>query len=204
MGFDFMNISQILSLTAFIITLSQGDQNPAFADSPSRHTSCFPGLRSRTWWAVSTSSSRSIRRCTISIQQIDARQRHVVRKVWKGAQRADLPPDQNLHFVFAFTLCCDKWPSSRWWIHAANITLGAEKEITVVLHEKLFHNNVKFLHKEYWTVECLWHCYRPRTALCWAACAVFSSPVSYSAQVFASFFACAAADWEASCGTCMR
>lgn len=136
---------------------------------------------------VSTSSSRSIRRCTISIQQIDARQRHVVRKVWKGAQRADLPPDQNLHFVFAFTLCCDKWPSSRSWIHAANITLGAEKEITVVLHEKLFHNNVKFLHKEYWTVECLWHCYRPRTALCWAACAVFSSPVSYSAQVFASF-----------------
>lgn len=136
---------------------------------------------------VSTSSSRSIRRCTISIQQIDARQWHVVREVWKGAQRADLPPDQNLHFVFAFTLWCDKWPSSRWWLHAASITLGAEKEITVVLHEKLFHNNMKFLHKEYWTVECLWHCYRPRTASCWAACALFSSPVSYSAQVFASF-----------------
>lgn len=39
--------------------------------------------------------------------------------------------------------------------------------------KKLFHNHMKFLHKGYWTAECLWHSYRPWTASCWTACAIF-------------------------------
>ncbi len=100
--------------------------------------------------------SRSIGHCTISIQQINVAvlRWHVVHGYTK-VHSADLPPDQRPHFVFTFIFVA--LPSSRWCIHAANITLRAEREITVVLHEKLFHNKMKFLYKEYWAVGCLWH-----------------------------------------------
>lgn len=51
--------------------------------------------------------------------------------------------------------------------------LGRKRKMTPVLHEKLFQNNMKFIPKEYWAVGCLWHCWRPPTASCQAARAIF-------------------------------
>lgn len=98
--------------------------------------------------------SRSIGRCTISIQQINAQRGHVVHRYVKVRTHTELT---SLRSVFTFILSRDTLPSSRWYIHTANATLEAESWITVVLHEKLFHNKtyVKSFQKEYWAEECL-------------------------------------------------
>ncbi len=73
--------------------------------------------------------------------------------------------------------------------------LGSRKRNYSFSAWKTFCNNVKFLHKEYWTVKCLQLCYRSRTASCKDVCAVYFSPVWHSSHFTAMPLFCSCSSW---------
>lgn len=146
-------------------------KNPASADSQSHHTSHFPGPLSHTWWAQSWWVC-AIDQALYFFHAAD--QYSVVARcsqVRKGTRSADLPPEHSLLFLFLLLFCnATHYPKA-----FAVPALPWEQK------EKLqLHCSIKNLFITRWishtkNIECLWCCYRPWTASCQAACAIFLS-----------------------------